>query len=243
MRALLALLSLPLFGLALAACGPKTVPDYFNLETLGASWHFDVVQPETDEFWTLQTLDADDEEHPPGDGANRGEIWFKLTRTIPDGLGPGQDQVIPQRQFNLSHEQDLTGSEPLSIGWEYKWLAGVEEGDHGEFFVITPTWDEDWSEFWTYETGEEGASDFEHDIAGSYCAEPAETSYGILQDCVVYERTVTTTNFEGGEEQVLTTVHTEVWAAGIGLARYEILASDGELTIAVLRTTNADQQD
>jgi hypothetical protein len=239
MRALAPTFLLPLLAFAVAACGPKVVPDYFNLSTLDASWHFDVVQPETDEFWTLQTLDADDNDL--GDGSHRGDIWFRLTRTIPDGLGPGQDQVIPQRQFNLSHEQDLSGSEPLSIGWEYKWLAGMEEGDQGEYFLLTPTVDEEWSEFWTYETGEEGASDFEHDVAASYCADPAVTSYGIIEDCIVYERTVTTTNYVGGDEQVLTTVHTETWAAGIGLVRYEILSSDGELTIAVLRTTNADQ--
>ncbi len=243
MRPGLTLLALPALALLMAACGPKVVPDYFNLEQIGASWHFDVVLPDTDEFWTLQTLDADDDEHPPGDGAHRGDIWFKLTRTIPDGLGPGTDQVIPQRQFNLSHDEDLSGSEPLSLGYEYKWVAGPEEGDHGEFFVVTPTWEEDWNEFWTYETSVEGASDFEHDITGSYCDELVETAAGIFQDCVRYERVVTTTNYEGQEEQVLVTTHTEIWAAGIGLVRYEIVASDGEQTIAVLRTTDADQAD
>ena len=246
MKAAAPVLLLPLLAFVLAACAPEVLPDYFNLGTVGASWYYDVVQGQGEDegWWVLQTLDADSEDHPPGDdGVHRGDIWFKLSRIIPDDPNPGEDQEYPQRQFNLSHDQDLSGSEPLSIGWEYEWLADPGEGDHGEYFLRTPSMNEDWTEFWTYETGEEGASDFEHDVSASYCAEPIETSYGILTDCLVYERTVTTTNYVDGEPVPLTAVHTEYWAAGIGLARYEILATDGELTITVLRTTTADQQE
>jgi hypothetical protein len=238
MRSIAWLPVLALFApVVLAACGPTGVSDYFNLVVDG-TWHFDVIQPETDEFWTLQTLDADDNEE-----SHRGEIFFKLTRTIPDGLGPGQDQTFPQRQFNVSHDQDLSGTEPISLGWEYKWVAGLEEGDHGEYFVLTPDVDPEWEEFWNYATGEEGGSDFEHDVTARYCDQVVQTSYGLLEDCIIYERSVTTTNYIGQDEQVLTTVHTETWAANIGLVRYEILASDGETTIAVLRTTDAHQTD
>ncbi len=218
----------------LLGCPPSGGGDYYNFG-LGYTWEYVLIEGgEDDEFWTLQALDADE-----NDESGRGDYYIKLTRTLPDSLGPGQDQTFDQRRFNVDHEQDLTGSEPVSIGWSYKWVL-QEEGDREEYFVVAPGSARDWSDSWSYETGESGGSDFEHEITASRCTDQVVSSFISTADCIEYERTVTTTNFAlDGSEQVLTTVHHETWAAGVGLMRYSITASDGGVSTAVLRTTDS----
>lgn len=222
----------------LLGCPPTGPGDYANL-AVGNTWEYFLVQGgEDEEYWTLQALDADDNTE-----SGRGDIYLRLSRTIPDGLAPGQDETYDQRRFNVAHVQDLTGSEPVTIGWDYRWVL-QEEGDRGEFFTVAPGSSADWTNSWNYETGEPGGSDFDHEITATRCQDYVETSYGTFGDCVVYERTVTTTNFDlGGEEQVLTTVHHETWANGVGLVRYSITASDGNVSTAVLRTTNSVEEE
>ena len=119
-----------------------------------------------------------------------------------------------------------------------------EEGDRDEYFVVAPGSAGDWSDSWSYETGEVGGSDFEHEISVSRCDGEVETSYAVFDDCLEYSRTVTTTNFDfEGNEQILTTVHDETWAADVGLVRYSITASDGHVSTAVLRTTSSQPPD
>lgn len=221
-------------ALALAGCPPSGPGDYYNLG-LGYTWEYFLVEGgEEGEFWTLQALDADENTE-----SGRGDFYMRLTRTIPDGLAPGQDQTFEQRRFNVAHQQDLTGSEPVSIGWTYRWVL-QEEGDRDSYFVVAPGSAADWTDSWSYETGEVGGSDFEHEIDVARCDDDVETSYATFSDCLEYTRTVTTTNFDfEGNEQVLTTVHHEAWAADVGLVRYSITASDGHVSTAVLRTTNS----
>ncbi len=235
MRALV----LPCLALLLAACPPTSNEDYFNL-AVGYTWEFYLLEGGEDgEFWTVQALDADENTE-----SGRGDIYFRLTRTIPDGLGPGTDQVLEQRRFNVRHVQDLTGSEPVSIGWDYRWVL-QEEGEREEYFLRQPGSAKDWSDGWDYETGEPGGSDFEHTVEMATCTEPVATSAGEFEDCVTVTRTVEVTNYDinGNPEDPLTTVHTEVWARDVGLASYEILASDLQRSYAVLRTTNAMDDD
>lgn len=230
--ALLSVLSL------LTACGPGAGGDYFKLE-VGNTWEYFLIEGGEDgEFWTLQALDTDD------NSANgRGDVYFRLSRTIPDGLSPGVDQTLEQRRFNVEHVQDLTGSEPVSIGWDYRWVL-QEEGERSEFFVKTPGAGADWTDAWDYDITETG-SDFVHSIEMSRCSGEVETSYAVFEDCVHVVRTLDTINYDinNNPEDPLTTIHEEVWATGVGLVRYSILASDGQRSTAVLRTTNADAED
>ncbi|MCP4867580.1 MAG: hypothetical protein GY898_02540 [Proteobacteria bacterium] len=218
----------------LTACPPPGGGDYANLE-VGYTWEYFLIEGgEEDEFWTLQALESDEN---PANG--RGDIYFRLTRTIPDGLSPGNDQTLEQRRFNVELKQDLTGSAPVDIGWEYKWVL-QEEGERGEFLIKTPGSAGDWTDGWDYEITETG-SDFVHSIEMRRCDEEVETSYDVFDDCVHVTRTLDTINYDinNNPEDPLTTIHEEVWAEGVGLVRYSILASDGQRSTAVLRTTNS----
>jgi hypothetical protein len=223
----------------LLGCPPPSGGDYFKL-SVGSTWEYLLIEGgEDDEFWTLEALDAGD--NPTN---QRGDIFFRLTRTIPDGLSPGNDQTFDQRRFNVRHVQDLEGSAPISLGWDYRWVL-QEEGKREEFFVTPPGSGANWSEVWEFETGEAGGSEFQHRVEARRCDGEVETSYDVFTDCIEVTRTVDTINFDidGNPEPALTTVHEEVWAEGVGLVRYSILASDDQRSTAVLRTTSSVEEE
>jgi hypothetical protein len=224
---------LPL-AVLLIGCPPSAQEDYFHLE-LGNSWEYFLVDGgEEGETWSLDILDADDNEE-----SGRGDIFFKMIRTVPNALGEGVPADYEQRRFNLALEQDETGSTPKPIGWTYRWLPEAQkEGDRGEYFVVSPGSASDWSDDWSYDFGEDTGSDFSISVVTQRSSDARQTSFGTFTDLVVVERTVEITSFSTGEELVQTTVTNETWAAGVGLVHFHILAADGTTTEAVLRTTN-----
>jgi len=232
-RALLLFVSVPL----LAGCPPTAQNDHYQLE-LGNTWEYFLVDGgEEGEFWTLQILDADDNEE-----SGRGDIFFRMIRTVPNALGEGIPADYEQRRFNLALEEDLTGSTPKPIGWTYRWLPEAQkEGDRGEYFVVSPGSASDWADDWSFEFGEDTGSDFEISVVTERSDVGRQTSFGTFDDLILVERTAQITSFSTGEELVQTTVTTETWAAGVGLIHFHILAADGTTTEAVLRTTNAAQ--
>lgn len=223
-----------LFSLLLAGCPPTIIDDYFQME-VGNTWEYFLVDGgEVDEFWTLNALDADD-----NDESGRGDIFFRMVRTVPDGIADGVPAEYEQRRFNIGLEQDLTGSEPRPIGWTYRWLPEAQkEGDREEYFVVVPGSRDDWTDSWSYEFGEDGGSDFYIEVDTQRSEGPRQTSYGTYNDLVECVRTVEITSFATGEELVQTTVTTETWAAGVGLIHFHVLAADDTTTEGVLRTTN-----
>jgi len=215
---------------AVMGCAPTVAQDYFRLE-VGNSWEYFVVEGGTDgETWYLEALDADD-----NDMSGRGDVYLRMMQELPDD--PGSPFFL--RRFNIRHEQDLTGSTPVSIGWSYRWVE-KNEGDRDEWFVTSPGSDSGWTDSWSYSVQESGAgSEFEHEVTAGYCTEEVAASYATTDDCVEVERTITTVNHSLGEDAPdLVTVHIETWAAGVGLLRYRILESDGQTKDAVLRTAS-----
>ncbi len=222
----------------LLGCPPPSGGDYLNLSA-GSTWEYYLIEGgEEGEYWTLEALDAG--ENPTN---QRGDIYFRLSRVIPDGVG--DDEVLPQRRFNVRHVQDLTGSAPVSIGWDYRWVASQEEGLRSEYFVKSPGSAADWSDRWEFEYDEASGSDFEHRVETQRCEDEVVTSYGVFADCIEVTRSVDTINFDLNDnpEPALTTVHEEVWAEGVGLIRYSILSSDDQRSTMVLRTTDSESEE
>ncbi|MBJ94234.1 MAG: hypothetical protein CMP23_07105 [Rickettsiales bacterium] len=213
-----------------AGCAPQPQADYFQL-AIGNQWEYYVTAGgEEGEVWNMEVLDADDN---PESG--RGDVYLVMSRTEPPS-GPGLASLtVDTRSFNLATQQDLTGSSPQLIGWQYKWVNN-DEGDRNEYFVKEPGSRSDWSENWDYRAdGNAGGTEFWFSVSERRTTDPIQTPYGTYVDCLEVEREVRLDHSDGTEQFVL---HVESWAAGVGLIRYQRTGTDGDVTEVLLRTTN-----
>ena len=219
-------------GLFTGCTAVEEVGDYFLLE-VGNTWTYALIQGGNDEEWTLEVLDAAENDQSP-----RGDLWVLMTYPEPanDPQNPGAIIERRWRSFNVSLEADSTGEEPIPIGYTYRYVL-PDEGDRSEFFVKYPGDNDAYTESWDYEVEEEGTTTrFEYEVSTQYSTEPVDTGYGKWSDNVLVDRVVT--QHREGEDPFVQRHH-EVWAAGGGLVRYRFVSVDEVVTEVVVRDSSA----
>lgn len=216
-------------------CDTASTDDYFRFE-IDQSWTYYLNEGgREDEVWTLEILDADDNEQ-----SARGDFYFLLTQTYPNPEPALPDVTYPLRQFNFAAELEGTVENPTVSAWVYKW-ANSDEGLRNQDFVVPPGEEDSWSLSW--ESGSDsGTTEWTYDVLSERRAEGIQVPHGFYEDCIEVTRTITTTSTVGGEETETTQVRQETWANGVGLIRYHLTATDGTIVEGLLRETTAAER-
>jgi|GEM_PF-1972504 len=216
-----------------SGCAAGDARDYFQIAE-GNTWEFFVRNSElNDERWTLQILDADENEQ-----GGRGELYFELIATYTDATNPTLEYNEFRRRFNVSADNGGLGEDAPVIAWQYKQVNN-DEGLRNENFVVQPEESPDWSASWDFEVdGEGGGSDFEFELVAGWATDSVQTSLGQFENTLKIERTRSTISNTGEGQQILTNLREEWYAPDVGLVQYRETGADGISVEGVLRTTN-----